>query len=53
MDYESEVDTVDTAYSCIELDEEDAEAIPNAEDGAVVVLQERPADRTQDGAAKK
>ena len=33
------------------MDEEDAEAIPREEDGAVVVLEERPADRTQDGAA--
>ena len=53
MDYESEVDESIQAYSCIDLDEEDAEVIPSAEDGAVVVLGERPADRTQDGTAKK
>ena len=54
MDYESEVDEGIQPIPALDLDEEDAEAIPRVEDEAVVVvLEERPVDRTEDGSAKK
>ena len=53
MDYESEVDEGIQPIAALGLDEEDTDAIPREEDGAVVVLEEIPADHTQDGAAKK